>query len=252
MPVFSTSTQLAAAIAARILTVSCALLILAIPLHAVCTLPNPSVTCEFLNSDAVFTGKVIAVRTVPSVADNLGLNDFRYDLTVQENFRGADTKTIDVYTEDSSGRLTLTVGSEYLLFATKVPSPRGRLMITYCGNSSPLSSATNTIRELRAIKIRRDVYVEGRVSPQAFSDAGRQFPGLSVIVRSGQQTFKAITDEHGFFRLHIPPGEYSAEVEPPDGFTVEAFDLSDANPKRFRASEGRCIGLQFVVDPNKP
>jgi len=67
------------------------------PAFGFCFQPNPSVTCEFLDSDAVFAGKVIQVRTVAG-------EGWYYKLHVLQLFRGPRTEVIEVYTGDDSGR----------------------------------------------------------------------------------------------------------------------------------------------------
>ena len=89
------------------LSLSVCVLLLTGPLSlGFCPKPDPSVACEFLNSRVVFVGKVVSVRTVPPHGEEL--DGWTYVLNVQEWFRGPHTKTIEVFTENTSGRFLWT------------------------------------------------------------------------------------------------------------------------------------------------
>jgi hypothetical protein len=162
-----------------------------------------------LNSDAVFVGTVISARSVPPRGAE-ELDGWLYTLNVQELFRGPRTRTIKVFTENSSGRFPLDVGRTYLLFAHKLD---GRLTIGNCGNSALLSKAAEAIRKLRGLEIPKDAEIEGRISFSGIPDSGAHIAGIHVIVRGNGRIFKATSDRNGWFHLHVPPGKYSAEVQ---------------------------------------
>src|SRR5712691_657340 len=106
--------QLSLSVLLKMIALGCALLFPALRGFGFCLEPNPTVACEFLNGDAVFVGTVISARDVPPRGEEL--DGWLYDLTVQELFRGPRTRTIEVFTENSSGRFPLDVGKQYLLF----------------------------------------------------------------------------------------------------------------------------------------
>src|SRR5271154_1884667 len=89
-----------------------------LPSFGFCPQPDPTVACEFLNSDAVFVGKVISARAVSPRGEQL--DGWLYDLSTQELFRGSQTQVIEVFTENSSGRFLLEVGKRYLIFANEL------------------------------------------------------------------------------------------------------------------------------------
>jgi hypothetical protein len=229
----------------KLAALACASLFPALPSFAFCPQPDPTLACEFLNSNAVFVGKVISARAVPPHRDT-DLDGWLYVLTVQELFRGPRKKTIEVFTENSSGSFPLDVAEQYLLFAHEED---GRLTITNCGNSSLQSKAQEAIRELRRLEIPKDAAIEGRISFSSFPDLGIHIPGVEVIISGDGGTFKATTDRDGWFHLHVPPGKYSAQVQQIPRWNIAAFDLSYDNPERFDARKGHCSGLQFRADP---
>ena len=90
-------------------------LFLALPASGFCLEPSPTVTCDFLNSDAVFVGNVISVRT--EVGEDGFIDGRFYRVRVERVFRGPRVGVMQVYTSNDNGRFTLDVGKEYLLFA---------------------------------------------------------------------------------------------------------------------------------------
>ena len=216
-------------------------LFFAIPAFGFCFQPNPSVSCEFLNSDAVFAGKVIQVRTVAG-------EGWYYKLHVLQLFRGPDTEVIEVYTGDDSGGYPLELGREYLIFAYVYEK---KLEIDNCGDSQPLSEAKDVIGQIEKISVPKDGIVEGQVAleNERRIPADRGVPGVQIFVHGEDKTYSVITDGRGWFRIHIPPGVYSAEAKSIPAYRVVAFDLSHDQPKNFTVRGGRCAELQFVADP---
>ena len=228
----------------RFSLLACALLLTGPVSLGFCQKPDPSVACEFLNSRGVFVGKVVSVRTVPPHGEEL--DGWIYALNVQEWFRGPHTKTIEVFTENTSGRFPLDIGKTYLLFAYPLG---GRLTITNCGNSALLPDAEGSVRDLRKFKVPQDAQIEGRISFSGIPDSGMHVPGIQVLIRSGAQTFKAVSDADGWFRLHVPPGKYSVEVQPTPHWNISPYDLSYDNAQKVVAQRGHCSGLQFIAQP---
>lgn len=228
----------------RLSLLACALLLTGPLSLGFCPKPDPSVACEFLNSRVVFVGKVVSVRTVPPHGEEL--DGWTYVLNVQEWFRGPHTKTIEVFTENTSGRFPLDIGKTYLLFASPL---EGRLTITNCGNSALLADAEGSVRDLRKIKVPQDAQIEGRISFSGIPDSGTHVPGIQVLIRSGARTFKAVSDADGWFRLHVPPGKYSVEVQPTPHWNISPYDLSYDDAQKVVARRGHCSGVQFIAQP---
>ncbi len=202
--------------------------------------PEPTVSCEFLNSEAVFVGAVISTQSEPSQGEYT--DGWLYDLTVQELFRGPQTNTIEVFTGNDSARFPLELGKQYLLFASTY---EGRLVITCCGNSALASDAQATIERLRGIVVPQDALIEGRISFSGIPDTGAHTPGIRVVIRGGGRTFSATSDRNGWFHLHVPPGKYTAKVHQTPHWTIEAYDLSYDDPNDFQARAGHGTGLEF-------
>ncbi len=235
--------QIRLSILLKLTALACALLFPTLPSFGFCPQPDPTVVCEFLNSDVVFVGEVISARAVPPRGAEL--DGWLYDLTVQESFRGPRTRMIEVFTENSSGRFPLDVAKKYLLFANELDA---RLTITSCGNSALLSKAQEAIRELHRVGIPKDAAIEGRISFSGIPDSGTHALGIQVIIRGDGRKFKVTSDREGWFHLHVPPGQYSAEVQQIPHWKIAPYDLSYDNPSHFDARKGRCSGLQFIAN----
>jgi hypothetical protein len=167
-----------------------------------------------------------------------------YTLSVQKTFRGSSSKTIEVYTENANARFPLEVGKQYLLFANKF---RGRFEITSCGNSASLSDAKDSVAALEGLVIPDDALIEGHLSLSR-KDRGAQTENVVVVIRGYGGTFKAVSDSDGWFRLHVPPGKYSATVQQTAGPTFIPSNDSVDNPEHFVARKGHCSGLQLLGD----
>ncbi len=230
----------------RVALVAFVVIFLPLAGFGVCSRPDPTVRCEFLNSTAVFIGTVISTREEPARSTRPDDNDgWIYTLTVQKRFRGAFSNTVEVYTENASVRFPLDNGKQYLLFAFKY---RGRLQIFSCGNSAPVSDAKKSIELLEKVKIPEDAVIEGRISFSGMPDTGAHTAGILIVIKGDGGTFRTITDSNGWFHLQVPPGKYSATVRNVHGMTASSYDLSYDNPDQFVARKGHCSGLQFLAN----
>jgi hypothetical protein len=216
---------------------------LATPALGFCLQPHRSVACDFLNSDAVFIGTVISTQNTPAQGDEFD-EGWTYEMSVQKMYRGPSGKTIKIFTENKSGRYPLELRKEYLIFAS---INRGRLEIFNCDDSAPLSATEDIINQIEKLTIPEDGIVEGQVAlRQIPSDQG--LAGVQIFIRGGEKTYTAITDDRGWFRIHVPPGAYSAEARSMPAHPITNYDLSYDGPDRFAVKAGRCADLQFVAD----
>lgn len=217
----------------------------ATPASGFCFQPHPSVACDFLNSDVVFTGKVISVRPEEQGSFPDG---WYYRLSVLQLFRGANASVIGVYTGNDSGRYPLELGKRYLIFAYVYEK---KLEIDNCGDSAPLSEAKEAIGQIEKISVPKDGIVEGEVALENKRriPADNGLSGVRIFIHGEDKTYSVTTDDRGWFRIHVPPGVYSAEAKSIPAHRIVAFDLSYDQPKRFTVRTGRCAELQFVADP---
>jgi hypothetical protein len=68
---------------------------------------------------------------------------------VQEIFKGEPTNSIVIFSENSSGRFSMTVGKTYVLF---VYYESGRFQVSNCGNSGLVSEKQDVIKAVKRQK----------------------------------------------------------------------------------------------------
>ena len=208
-----------------------------LPTEAVCPKPDPKVCSEFFKSDAVFIGKVESHRTLPPKGSYY--DGWLYHLRVRRVFRGTLGETVDVFTENSSGRFPLQVSREYLLFASQ---GEGRLEVDNCGNSSLFSEATARIPEIEKLGNASTGEIEGHVASRPTWSG---VPGIQVSVRGEGRTYALVTDQNGWFRMTVEAGRYSIQVV---SSHVSPFPLSYDDPDGFVVPRGGCAQVQFIVE----
>ena len=113
----------------------------------VCLNGRPAVDAEY-RLRTVFIGTVISERSEPPTKewDQEGTT---YTVRVDERLRGQLPRRVRLFSENSSGRLPMEVGTKYLLF---VYSDRGRTMVDNCGNSEAHSVSSPKLRDVRRLK----------------------------------------------------------------------------------------------------
>ena len=77
-----------------------------------------------------------------------------YSVKVAQALKGSPSKTVELYSENSSGRFPMQIGEQYLVFADYgvFEGIRGRkLAINNCGNSAPLAKAQKALAVLHAL-----------------------------------------------------------------------------------------------------
>jgi len=122
------------------------LLLLTMSAHAVCLNGHPSIVDEYKGSTAVVLATVIGQRDAPEASDGFYLGGIFYRLRIERSFNGNPGNIPEVFSENSSSRFPMMVGSKYLLFITY---QHDRLLVDYCGNSG---LASKRIKELRALE----------------------------------------------------------------------------------------------------
>jgi hypothetical protein len=138
---------------ARNLIISCTVLIGSAALLGAYCDSFPTVEQEFRTSAGVFVGKVISAREVSVQSQAITGGTF-YSVAVEEFLKGTPSKTVELYSENSSGRFPMQVGMRYLVFADYgvFEGVSGRHpAINNCGNSAPLSKAQKALATVRKL-----------------------------------------------------------------------------------------------------
>jgi len=113
----------------------------------------PTVEQEFKTSAVVFIAKVSSAREV-SVRSRAISGGAFYSVKVEQVLKGTPPKTVELYSENSSGRFPMQVDVEYLIFAYSgaFEGISGQqLAINNCGNSAPRSKAQKALATVRKL-----------------------------------------------------------------------------------------------------
>lgn len=114
---------------------------------------HPNVEQEFKSSDAVIVGMV---TNSTNIMDQDGfISGTFYSIRVSETLRGRSSKAVDLYSENSSGRFPMEVGTLYLVFAYEgsFEGATGlHLAINNCGNSGTLEQSKNALAMVRKLE----------------------------------------------------------------------------------------------------
>lgn len=95
---------------------------------AVCLDGYPTVEHEFRKSVFVFVGRVTSEEFTPESKNFL--EGSTYMVLVEEILKGSPPKSVRLFSENSSGRFLMNVGSSYLIF---VYEGLGRLVVNNAG-----------------------------------------------------------------------------------------------------------------------
>ena len=120
--------------------------LLAPPPRSVCLEGHLTVEQEYHRSSGVFIGHVIASRAVAESQEHL--EGTVYSVRVEERLQGDLSDTVEVFSENTSGRFPMDVGTRYLLFSY---TNLGRTMVDNCGNSGPIASTTEVLKAVRRL-----------------------------------------------------------------------------------------------------
>jgi hypothetical protein len=114
---------------------------------AACLLSDYSVRGEYDRSAAVIAGEVIAQRPVAGSAPYL--DGVVYTVKVEAVYRGDVPGSVEVFSENSSGRFPMERQRRYLLFVYR--EVVGRLQVDNCGNSGPIVEKADVLRAVEEL-----------------------------------------------------------------------------------------------------
>ena len=115
---------------------------------ATCLLGNYSVPAEYQRSEAVISGVVTDAHLVPDKEDPESSSGISYTIKITHSFRGSLHVKTTIYSENSSGRFPLELGTEYVLFLSK----QGHEFVAdNCGNSGPYYEKKSTVAAIEKL-----------------------------------------------------------------------------------------------------
>lgn len=144
--------------------------------EAVCVNGNPSIEQEYSNSQSAFIGKVIKKKHIPESNDYYDGDE--YTVQVQESFKGQPKNPIVIFSENSSGRFPMVLGSIYILF---VYDELGRHHISNCGNSGLLGEKGNVVLAVRSLKQITETKLLHDASPPSVASQSQNSNPLPLV-----------------------------------------------------------------------
>jgi hypothetical protein len=114
----------------------------------VCFQGHPSVAQEYAKAKAVVIAAVTQADYTAAPDDQYFVAGTTYQLKIEKIFRGDVASQAGVFSENSSGRFSMQIGHEYLLFL----SLEDRLYIVdNCGNSAALSRSGSVLKQVERL-----------------------------------------------------------------------------------------------------
>jgi hypothetical protein len=112
----------------------------------------PTIVQELKASPVVIVGTVRAARAV--VASDGYVRGTFYSVQIAQVLKGSRSDTLELYSENSSGRFPMRVGVRYFIFAHRegFEGVEGRhLAINSCGNSASLPKGDKALATVRKL-----------------------------------------------------------------------------------------------------
>ena len=108
---------------------------------------SPSVAEELTTAPLVFVARV---RSADEPSNATGTF---YTVDVRQRLKGASPATLQLYSENSSGRFPMQVGRDYVLFVSQQQFEHQghRWFVDNCGNSAPLPEAKKVLATVKRL-----------------------------------------------------------------------------------------------------
>ena len=116
---------------------------------AACVEGHLGIQQEYTRSVAVLVGTVLFARHERSSDPDREPDKTIYGVRVIETIRGRVTGRIDLFSENSTGRYPMEVGTKYLLFVYR---EHGQAMVDSCGNSEVFNETSPVLATVRSLK----------------------------------------------------------------------------------------------------
>jgi len=100
---------------------------------------------EFREAYVVAIGTVVAEKHV-SERPPFWLAGTSYRFRVDETLRGHRYKTLNLFSENTTGRFPMDIGEKYLVFVTK---DRDVFGVSNCGNSTVVSGQSHVVQQVK-------------------------------------------------------------------------------------------------------
>lgn len=216
---------------------------------AICPFPDPQPCNLFFQSSAVFVGKVISSHHIVVVDGDENNNEGTvYTLSVGRWFKGDHSKTISVFTPNSSSREPLDESETYLVFAFNAGRNELRHVIQ-CGDAFSGKGLEDAIAKTEAVIAAN----RKRVLPTITVIVGKTdgptddalLEGIIVHISGPDGVLSGKTDKNGEFKAQVLPGIYRVKL--PGRKYEGSFYGNGYFPERVPVSYGECAFVVLVT-----
>jgi hypothetical protein len=206
--------------------------------------------CNILfSNDLVIHAKVVKTEIFKDKDDPDGIAGWLYHINVLKAYRGTTEKKVIMRSDNTTARLLLKPGKEYIVFASRLPDATYEA-VNYCGGiqgaeGEPFSNLLEAqIQNL--LKSSGPSFIEGEVRDKDF-----KLTTGAVLTVTGKDFSEQVTaDKHGFFNLKVPPGTYKVTL--PKNLEVTIYSPNGHNPEPHSDKippnilvSGQCMQLQL-------
>jgi hypothetical protein len=181
--------------------------------------------CEaYSSSSLIFIGlvtssQITSEKRINQFAREYSIDDRRYQIKVEETFRGSLADTIEAHTNEWTCGYEFTTGKRYLIYTHD--SKKGPYGVTFCSRTRPIEEAAEDLNYLR---VERFTPSGGRIFGSILKDfntdhslpADQRYPpmaGIHIVIEGEGSRFELISDEKGQYEVrNLKPGDYSIEI----------------------------------------
>lgn len=222
----------------KLVAIIVATLLLSSVARGFCRDPQPRLCTILFSSDLVIHASVDSIRNLVDPDDPDGVTGWVYQLKVLRTYRGQAGSFVDVRTENASDRVSLEVGKEYFVFASRHPDgilETGSHCCSYSG--APYTKAVEM--EIESILVQTTSSIEGAVR-----NANRDpIQNVKITMAGSQGSLDAVSDASGRFSAILAPGTYQISI--PSGFQEDWMSFSHLSNGSISLQPGECAQLLF-------
>jgi len=232
-----------------------------------CSCASPGPPCgSYGEASSIFLGRVVGSAERKSETDEAGTKTV-YDVgtirfLVLENFKGAPGYEVEIHSGTGGGDCGYWFlrNESYLVYAYR-GSEDNKLYTNICTRTRHSSHASEDLEFLRSLSAAKPggtlygrlVRIIGDSEHGPFKE-GPKLAGVKIFIKGETQTFEAITNDAGEYRVTgLPAGDYDAFPELPANFgatashdTVDQFG-SYSGHKLVRLADRGCAEMSFSV-----
>jgi hypothetical protein len=230
-----------------------------------CVKPDPPCG-EYGDASVIFLGRVVGSAERKSYVDENG-NKTVYDVgrirfLVQERFKGVSSYEVEIHSGTGGGDCGYWFlrNESYVVYAYR-SSEDNKLYTSICTRTSHLAHAKEDLEFLRGLGDGKPGATLSGQLTRYIGDRehgpfkeGPKMSGVKIVIKGAGQTFEALTNEAGEYRITgLPAGEYDAFPQLPDNLgaiasrdTVDRFG-SYSGRKPIALSDRSCGNISFSV-----